>query len=438
MQDGLYNINKQILYLLFLCYNLHGDIMAKKMTSQEYDVLAERLVNRIQKANTYFLKEVGTSIKEIKMLTPTEAHKLVQSLKYGEKYNQIVKKIARYTNMNVKDIDKIFKEYAKKDLAFSKQFYEYRKIPYTKYEQNIELKRQTEALSNLVKNDMYDFTREKVIGYTIKDRKNNIIFKGLKEVYNDLLDQALINVGIGDESFDSAMARIMKQIGKSGLKTVNYESGRAVRLDSVVRMHLNSRLTELHNENQRLMGEQFGADGIEITVHDNPAPDHAPVQGHQFSNIKPSKNEYSEWEKLQNGEDAKDVNGKTFNLDDDGKNGYRPIGELNCYHLYYEIVLGISEPEYTEEQLQKIIDNNNKEFEFDGKKYKNMYEVTQLQRKMETEIRKQKDIQTLAVASNNEELIAESEENINKLTSKYFELSKKSGLPTKIERLKIY
>ena len=42
----------------------------------------------------------------------------------------------------------------------------------------------------------------------------------------------------------------MKQIGESGLKTIDYASGRKVRLDSVVNMHLQSRLRELHNENQ--------------------------------------------------------------------------------------------------------------------------------------------------------------------------------------------
>jgi hypothetical protein len=224
------------------------------------------------------------------------------------------------------------------------------------------------------------------------------------------------------------MKRIMKEIGGSGLKTIEYESGRAVRLDSSVRMHLKDRLRELHNENQKLFGQQFGADGVEITVHGNPAPDHAPVQGRQFSN--------EEFEKLQNGEDATDYKGVIYNLDHDGKYGHRPISAMNCYHVFFNIVLGVSQPQYTDEQLDKIVEDNEKGFEYNGKHYTN-YEGTQLQRKIERAIREQKDIQILAKNSGNEALAGECDEKIQALTDKYYELSKVSKLPTKLERINV-
>jgi hypothetical protein len=261
-------------------------------------------------------------------------------------------------------------------------------------------------------------------------------FLGLRETYNRVLDEALLNVGQGKETFDSAMSSILKQIGGSGLKTIEYESGRSMRLDSAFRMHLKGRLRELHNELQEIYGAEFGSDGIEISVHSNPAPDHAPVQGRQFSTIKPSKNELSEWEKLQKGEKAKDYKEIEYSLDHDDKNGYRPISEMNCYHYIFAIILGVSEPEYDDKQLQQIIDDNNKGFDFDGKHYSN-YEGTQLQRQLERKIREQKDIQILGKASNNNELISESQQKITQLTHKYNELSKISGLPTKLQRLRV-
>ena len=99
-------------------------------------------------------------------------------------------------------------------------------------------------------------------------------------------------------------------------------------------------------------------------------------------------------------------------------------------------MLGVSKPEYSEEELQKLIDDNNKGFELDGVHYTN-YEGTQLQRKLETEIRKQKDIQIMAKASGNKELVQESQSRITQLTHKYKELSDVSGLPTKMERMRV-
>ena len=399
------------------------------MISQEQiDLLIERLVERINQANTYFLKSIGSSIKQIKKLTPSQAHQLVQMLKYGGDFNDVLQQIAKYTNMDIKDVDNVFNTYAKQDQRFYEQFYRYRNIPFTPYKDNYVLRNQTEALANIVKNEMYDYFRSNVIGYSIRDNSGKLVFKGLKEVYNQALDEALLNVSQGKETFDSAMSHILNDIGGSGLKTINYTSGRAVRLDSVVKTHLNARISELHNELQDIYGREFGADGYEISVHANPAIDHEEVQGRQFN--------FEEYSKLNSGGFAKDYKGRVYTLDHDGKNGYRPISELNCYHYIFAIVLGVSNPTYSDNELQQIIDKNEKGFDFEGKHY-SMYEGTQLQRQIETEIRKQKDIQTLAKESDNKELIAKSQKKITQLTHKYKELSDVSGLPTKMERMKV-
>lgn len=389
------------------------------------DLLVERLLNRIDKANTYFLMSIGSSIKQIRDLTPTQAQQLVQILKYGGKYEEIIQEISKYTNMNISELDEIFNKYAEKDRMFYKKFYKYRNIP---FRESLALERQRIALTNIAKTEMYKFTRSNVLGYTIKDLKGRVQFLGLRETYNRVLDEALLNVGQGKETFDSAMTRILKDIGGSGLKTLNYESGRSIRLDSAIRMHLKGRLRELHNENQQIIGKEINADGIEISVHSNPAPDHQLAQGRQFSN--------KEYNKLQDGLEATDYTGVKVNLDHDGKNGYRPISEMNCYHYIFSIILGVSKPQYNEKQLNKIIDDNNKGFEYEGKHYTN-YEGEQLQRNLERRIREQKDIQILGKSSNNKELIGDAQSKITQLTRKYKELSDISGLKTKMQRMKV-
>ena len=414
------------------------------ISETQIDLLIERLIDRTNKANEVFLKTIGEHIKKIKELSPTKAHQLVQILKYGGSYEEIVKKITQYSAMNIKDVDDIFAQYAKKDQNFYEKFYKYKDIPFIPYDDNYALKTQTMAMSNIVKNEMYDYLRTNVLGYTIKDDKGNLIFKGMRDTYNELLNTAAMNVSQGKETFDSAMSDLMRQIGESGLKTIDFNSTyidkdgierhRTMRLDSYVRMHMQSNLRELHNENQAIFGKEFGADGVEISVHEFPAPDHERVQGRQFS-----KQEYAN---LQAGLFAKDYKGRTYTLDHDGKGGYRPISELNCYHYKFDIVLGVSQPEYTDKQLNDIRQRNRDGFELYDKRsgqYRKytMYEGTQLQRNIERKIREQKDIQILAKESDNKELLEESQRNITALTKQYKELSEKSGLPTKMDRLKV-
>lgn len=398
------------------------------LSDEVLNKVIERITSRINKANEFFLIKIGESIKKIRKLTPTQAHQLVQILKYNGDYEKIVNEILRLTNLNIQDIDAIFNEMAKKDYLFAEQFYNYRGVEYVPYNENKALLRQVNALASITKQEMYNYARATNLGYSIRDLQGNIRFVGLRETYNRVLDEAVLNVGTGVDTFDNAMSKIMKDIGGNGLKTVDYASGRSIRLDSAVRMHLKGSLRTLHNEIQKQLGEEFGSDGYEISVHSNPSVDHSPVQGHQFS--------IEEYEKLNNGLEAKDYKGNTYTLDHDHKNGFRPISTMSCYHYVFSIILGVSQPEYNEKELQNIINKNNDGFNFENKHY-TMYQGEQLLRKIELELRKSKDIQILGRAGNNVQLVEESQKRITQLTNKYHEVLKVSGLKSKLERAKV-
>lgn len=389
--------------------------------------LVLRQVDRINEANIVFLKAIGSSIKQIKELTPSEAQQLIQILKYGGNYDDIVRDMAKITNMNVNEINEIFEKYAKMDQEFYKQFYQYRNIPFVEYTENELLKRQTLALARITQDEMANYTRSTAIGYTVRGVDGKPRFMGLRSIYEKLLDDAFLSLSQGKTTFDSTMYQILSEIAESGLKTLEYESGRSIRLDSAIRMHLKDGLRNLHNENQKLFGEEFGSDGVEISVHGNPAPDHAEVQGHQFSN--------EEFEKFQNDEDAVDYKGVLFEADFEGHDR-RSISQYNCYHYIFSIILGSSKPQYSQEELQAIIDKNEKGFEYEGKHYTN-YEGDQLLRRIELEIRKSKDAQILGRESDNTELISKSQDRITKLTHKYHDVVKTSGLPSRLNRARV-
>lgn len=68
----------------------------------------------------------------------------------------------------------------------------------------------------------------------------------------------------------------------------------------------------------------------------------------------------------------------------------RAIGTLNCGHVAFPIIMGVTPPQYTPEELDKLRTNNEKGVTIDGKHY-SMYEATQLQRKIERAMRRQKN-----------------------------------------------
>lgn len=392
------------------------------MLSQEVEEkLANILVTRIEETNSYILKRIGEVIKQISTLTPSQAYQIQQILKFGGTYEEIAKELARVSGKNVQDIYKIFEEVAKNNKQFAKQFYQYRGIDYIPYSKDIALQNQVNSIARLTADTYLNIANTRGIGFLFKNKDGQMYFKDIQQAYYEIIDRGILAISQGKETFQTEMRRIIKDVGGNGV--VIYESGRTRRLDSAVRMNILDGMRALNNETSRRFGEEYNADGIEISVHSKPAPDHADIQGRQFS--------IEEFDKLENGDVAIDYKGNRYNGADK-----RHIGEYNCYHKIFSIVLGVSKPEYTDKQLNDIRQSNLSGFDFEGKHY-TMYEGSQLQRRIELNIRKAKDTQILARASGDTELIEQSQNKIRLLTSKYNDLCKASGLLPKKQRMQV-
>lgn len=410
------------------------------LNDQVIEQLTEEIIRRIERVNTFTLKKIGEVLAEIGDIPPSRAYDLAMILKYGGDYDKIVKELAKITNLNEKEILEIFEKVAKKNLAFAQQFYEYRGIDYIPYEKNIALQEQVKAIAKITQDTYRNMSN--TLGF-VRIKNGKKIFTPLAQTYQEVIDDSVTALIQGKEAFNSALRKSVRELSASGIKTIEWENGYHRRLDSSVRMNLRGALRDFSMTLQQQFGEEFGADGVEISVHENPAPDHAEVQGHQFSINKYDDNgnliEQGEFEKLQENGVAKDYKDKVIDIHRRLKNGnttedYRPIGQLNCYHYIFNVVLGVSKPLYTDSKLKEINDKNEKGFKLDGKHYTN-YQGLQLQRKLETAIRKQKDRQIMAKASKDEEDELLATQKLTYLTNKYFELCKKSGLPTKVDRL---
>ena len=380
--------------------------------------MTEQLVDRIEELNATILEEIGNTLRYMGTLTPSQAYKIIQDLKYGGSYQKIIKKLAEVSKLNEKQIYKIFEEIAKDDQNFAKQFYKFRKIDFIPYNRNKELKDQVEAIAKITADQYVNLMKTSAF-MTIRNGKK--IYTPISKVYQETLDKAVLDIAQGKESYQQAINRTIQELAESGIQTVDYASGYHKRLDSAVRMNVLDGMRDLSNTLQQQFGKDYKADGVEISVHEHPAPDHANIQGHQYSN--------EEFTKLQG---ERDETGMYI-----GGTLERPIGTMNCYHYIFSIVLGVSKPEYSQEQLDEINKKNTDGFNFEGKHY-TLYEGTQLQRQIETKIRKLKDKHIGAVAVGDIDEAGNCQRKIGQLSSKYNQLAKASGLPTKYDRTQVF
>ena len=168
------------------------------------------------------------------------------------------------------------------------------------------------------------------------------------------------------------------------------------------------------------MGEMLGFDAYEISAHARSAPDHEPVQGRVF--LK------ADFENMQKGLPFRDADGHMY------QPFKRPIGEWNCMHIAMSFSTKHSVRRYTDAQLAQWAADNQKGCEIDGKHY-TIYQASQLMRKIETEVRRQKDTANMARQAGDEALRQQCQVKINALGAKYAQVVKESGIASKKDRM---
>lgn len=386
--------------------------------------LQEKLLSvfdkRFQDYNTKVLEELGNVIKQFKDLTPSQAYKLGQQLKYNTTIKDLLDELSKISGLSVKDLKAILEKVAKENIGFADVYYKARGLETPIYSENKALQRIVNSIYKVAGEEFKNIAKS--TGFRLLGDNGEPLLLDIDETYKEVIDRCIVAISQGKETYQQSMRSTLKQLSSSGVRKIEYESGYSRRLDTSIRQNILDSIRQVSNESQKLFGEEFDSDGVEVSVHKMPAPDHELVQGRQFSN--------EEFENFQNDRKATDYNGMVFEPEFDGHDR-RSISEYNCYHYIFSIVLGVSKPQYSDKQLKEIINNANKKTTFDGKKY-TQYELTQLQRRIETAIREAKDTQILAKASEDNELVLQSQTKITQLTTKYKQLCKISGLPNKL------
>lgn len=387
--------------------------------------LVQPIVDRQENISNYIIRIIAQRVREFGELLPSDVHALERLLKSGADVKKINAELARLTGLQVKDIKKLIRTVALDSYLDAKPFYDYRHKAFVPFAKNEQLQRVVASIANQTADTYVNMSKAQA--FMIRDMKNPkvLIPTDVSKTYYSVIDEAVQATQTGAVDYNTAMRRTMEQLADSGLRTVTYntETGKTYtqRLDTAVRRNILDGVRAINQGVQDEVGKQFGADGKEITVHANSAPDHEPVQGHQFTN--------EEYAKLQNEEPFRDYNGKEF------EPIRRAIGTLNCRHFTYSIILGVMKPNFTQEQLDEYIRKNHEGYTAENGKHMTMYDCTQYQRMLETKVRRAKDGQIMAKESGDDVLAQKYQAKIDKYMKQYQSFSKACGLSMKTKKI---
>ncbi len=325
----------------------------------------------------------------------------------GMSKKDIENAIKQSLDLSDEDIHKMYSEVLKTDYLRNAELYKATGKNQIPLAENFALQRMLNAVSDQTYGTLKNITTS--LGFSVRNSAGRLEFKPIADYYQQTLDSAIFDIASGAFDYNTVLKRAVSEMTNSGLRTVDYASGWANRVDVAARRAIMtgmSQLTAKVNENN---AKALDTEYFEVTWHGGARPEHQSWQGKVYSR--------KELEKVC------------------GLGTVTGLCGANCYHDYYPFIPGISERTYTDEQLAEMNLEENTPVEYNGRKY-TKYEALQRQRRLETAMRAQKQkIDLLETGGANEDDILNARCRYHELSQEYSMFSKAMKLPQQRERV---
>lgn len=319
------------------------------LTEQDFIKIEKQANQLYANLELDIIEEIAARIANFGYANTVVVNDIKIAQEMGVLYQDIVTLVAKYNNTSYKEVNRIFTEASETSLNYDDKIYKEAGIDPKPLSQSESIKQTMNA------------TIERTAG-NLQNLCMTTANTAQTQFYN-AINSAYMFTSTGVKSYTQAILDEIKNISKQGA-IIQYPSGARRSVESAVRTNIVTAINQNCGKLQELRADELGWDLMELTAHSGARPEHARWQGKIVS--RSGKKGYLSFRDIGYGEAT----------------GFKGV---NCRHDWYPYYPG-STKTYTQEQLNAW---KNEKVTYNGKEY-SKYEATQIQRKIERQIRNDK------------------------------------------------
>ncbi|MGN0706760.1 MAG: phage minor capsid protein [Faecalibacterium sp.] len=326
------------------------------LTPDYLDTLPDALVALWQQVEEDILRDAARRIGKLGEVTETAAWQLWRFEQIQALRQDVIRTLAKYTGKSNAEIRRLLEQAASDALAADDAIY--RSVGKGPTPVN-----DSPTLMNLL-NAGYAQTAGEWENLTATTANT------VTRQFEDALDRAWLQVSSGAFDYKTAVRKAVGGLAER-MDGVTYPSGHHDTLEVAVRRAVLTGVNQTAGKLQIARMDEMDCEFVETTAHAGARPEHAVWQGKVFH---------------RGG--AVTYRGKRYE-DFETATGYGTGPGLcgwNCRHGFWPFYPGLSEPNYTADELAAL---NEKCIEYNGQKY-TKYEISQMQRAAERNVRRWK------------------------------------------------
>lgn len=324
--------------------------------------MASKIAGRYQDLELRIMQDIVRRIKKTGEITSTADWQINRLLILGYSSEDIENEIKATLSASYPEMFELYDKVIDWEYVRNKDIYEQINVEYIPFEENEQLKQITDAIVQQSLEDLENVTNS--LGFYLDYGDGKKIITPLSQVYTNYLDSACFDIVTGSFDYNTVLRRVVTQLTNSGLRQIEYASGRTNRVDVAARRAVMTAVSQITGKISEYNAKKLGTEYFEVEWHAGARPTHSVWQGRIWTE-----------EQLYSVCGLGTVTG---------------LLGANCYHTYYQFIKGISERNWPDDWLEEQNQKENDPKEFHGKEY-TLYEAKQRQRQMETVMRAQRE-----------------------------------------------
>lgn len=327
------------------------------------DFVDQTFSKRYRQLELDIMRDIVRRIKKTSEITSSADWQIMRLTIMGNSSEEIRNMIKEAGELSENDMQKLFDDVIEKEYTRSADLYKEVGANFVPYAQNTEMQQLTQALITQSNNELKSITG--TMGFMLDyGDGQGLRFTPHTEIFDDYLNSAVMGIASGAFDYNTMIRKVVTQMTNSGLRTVDYASGRHDRVDVAARRAVLTGLSQLTGRITDTNAAALNTDHFEVAWHAGARPTHQEWQGRVWS--------------------------KKELVDVCGLGSVTGLLGANCYHDYYPFIPGVSERMYSDEWLDKMNREENTPKIFKGKEY-TAYEARQHQRYIERCMRAQRE-----------------------------------------------
>ena len=294
---------------------------------EEIPIVLQKIFSKLEQD---IMVDIVRRVAENGQVTRTADYQINRLHELGVSKRVIKKYIQEALKLSKKEINHIYKDVIRRGYSEDASLYRVTGKPFVRFENNEELQQAIRAIKNQTENKLYNLTNS--TGF-IKNNNGKRVFTPLTQYYQDVLDKNVSGILNGAIDYNTAIKNTVQEMTKSGLRTIDYASGKSFRIESAVRTALMTGVNQIAAKISDENAEKLGTEYFEVSAHGTARPSHQVWQGRVYKK-----------EELESVCGLGKVDG---------------LCGANCRHSYYPFIPGVSIRKYTDEQLEEWANREN-------------------------------------------------------------------------------